>query len=281
MNIFLAAVKISVGSLACSQALIADGFHSLSDLITDGAVIIGSKFWGMKYDDKHPYGHQRIETMISFLIALILAGVATGICWEAVSTMQEPDESSPGLIALFVALISIISKEILYRWTIKKGKDIDSMALISNAWHHRSDALSSVPVAIAVGVTFFLPDLAYLDHIAAIIVSAMLLKASWNIALPCINEIMDTQGDAKLSETLEGIKKKEKRILEFHKIRSRTSGFSVFVDLHMLVDPTMNVADSHSITKKVEEKLKEHNPRIIDVTIHVEPAVVVDNKSKK
>jgi cation diffusion facilitator family transporter len=272
LNVILSAVKIAVGVAASSQALIADGFHSLSDLITDGAVIIGSRFWSEKSDEKHPYGHHRIETMVSLVIALILAVVACGIGLEAISSMQEKHITPPGIAAFFVALISIVSKEILYRWTLKKGKKIGSMALVSNAWHHRSDALSSLPVAIAVAASFYFPDLTYLDHIAAVIVSAMLLKAAFNIAAPCLNQIMDSQGDRHLKEILDELQKSDEKICEFHKIRSRSSGSSIFVDLHMLVDPSMTVLDSHALTKVVEHKLKDHNSRIVDVTIHVEPA---------
>jgi len=271
LNVLLSAVKISVGIVGSSQALIADGFHSLSDLLTDGAVIIGSRFWSEKSDEKHPYGHQRIETIVSLVIALLLVVVAFGIGLKAVFTMQEKHIVAPGLAAFFVALVSIISKEILYRWTLKKGKGIESMALISNAWHHRSDALSSLPVAVAVAASFYFPNLTYLDHIAAIIVSVMLLKAAFNIAAPCLNQIMDSQGDRHLKEILDDFQKSDDRVWEFHKIRSRSSGASIFVDLHMLVNPSMTVIDSHGLTKIVEHKLKEHNPKIVDVTIHVEP----------
>ena len=272
LNVLLSAVKISVGFFAMSQSLIADGFHSLSDLITDGAVIIGSRFWGVEQDEKHPYGHQRLETMVSLAIAFFLAVVACGIAWEAISTMQEKHIAPPGMLAFYVALMSIITKELLYRWTVKRGKAIGSMALVSNAWHHRSDALSSIPVAIAVVGSYFFPELTYLDHIAAIIVSVMLLKASFSIAKPCISQIMDVQGDRHLAEILKDLEKDEPKIDEFHKIRSRASGSSIFVDLHMLVSPSMSVADSHALTKIVEHKLKDHNANIIDVTIHVEPS---------
>ena len=272
LNVLLSAVKISVGFLAMSQSLIADGFHSLSDLITDGAVIIGSRFWGVEQDEKHPYGHQRLETMVSLVIALFLAVVACGIAWEAISTMQERHTASPGMLAFYVAIISIVTKEALYRWTVKIGKRIGSMALLSNAWHHRSDALSSIPVAIAVAGSYFFPGLTYLDHIAAIIVSVMLLKAAFSIAAPCISQIMDVQGDRHLAEILKNLEENEPRIDEFHKIRSRMSGSSIFVDLHMLVNPEMSVADSHALTKTVEKILKDHNKNIVDVTIHVEPS---------
>ncbi len=272
LNVMLSAVKISVGFFAMSQSLIADGFHSLSDLITDGAVIIGSRFWGIEQDEKHPYGHQRLETMISLFIAFLLAVVACGIAWKAIYTMHDKSSAPPRMIAFYVALISIVTKEALYRWTVKRGKSIGSMALVSNAWHHRSDALSSIPVAIAIVASFFFPELTYLDHIAAIIVSAMLLKAAFSIAAPCISQIMDVQGDRHLAEILKELEQNEPKIDEFHKIRSRTSGSSIFVDLHMLVNPLMSVADSHALTKTVEKKLKDHNADIVDVTIHVEPS---------
>lgn len=271
VNLMLAAVKTGAGVLTGSQALLADGFHSLSDLLTDGAVIIGSRFWSADYDEKHPYGHRRIETLITLFIAAVLAVAACGIGWNALTTLHDEHKSMMEMPVFLIAVLSIATKEILYRWTLRKGSETGSSALIANAWHHRSDALSSVPVALAAVAGYFFPDLNYFDHVAALIISAMLLKASWDIAVPCINEVLDVQADIGLSAVLEEIRKAEPEICEFHKIRSRHCGSAVFVDLHMLVKPEMTVADSHALTRKVERNLKDACPAVKDVTIHVEP----------
>ncbi len=272
VNTLLATLKISIGFLADSQALVADGFHSLSDLITDGAVIIGARFWGMKYDEKHPYGHRRIETMVSFLIAMMLAGIGVGIAWQAVIQIQEEHSSNPGIIAFFAALVSIVAKEILYRWTLSNGKQINSKALVANAWHHRSDALSSVPVAVAVAGSYLFPSFNLLDHIAAVIVSVMLLKAAWDIAVPCVYEIMDARADKALETFLQQLENEQNELKGFHKVRSRVSGSAIFVDMHMLVDPAMSVENAHELTLMVEDKLRGYNHNIVDITIHVEPS---------
>lgn len=271
INIILSVSKILVGYLSFSQALIADGIHSLSDLISDGAVLIGSKYWADEPDKKHPYGHGRIETLVTLGIGIALAVVAIGMIREALLAINEVHANTPGVLALIVALSSILSKEIIYRWTIKTGKKINSRALIANAWHHRTDAFSSIPVAVAVIGVWVFPQLTYLDHIAAILVSLMLLKAAWDIASPCISEIMEEQDyhdiDNKVEEITEGIS----YIYDAHNIKTRRVGTLIFVEMHILVDGNMTVNKSHQLADDIEEELKKMNNQIYEVTIHIEP----------
>jgi cation diffusion facilitator family transporter len=278
VNIILAASKTAVGLKSGSNALVADGIHSLSDLISDAAVIFGAGFIDKEFDEKHPYGHNKVETLISLCIALLLTGAACSILTASVKSIQNPQNKHiNGLLVFITASVSIIVKELLFRWTNKAALKINSKSLRANAWHHRSDALSSVPVAAAVIFTFIHPSFYYFDTIAAVIVCAMLFHAAWKIGIPCINELLDSRGDKGLSGYLDIIKKNEKGIIEFHKIRSRSSGNAIFVDMHMLVDENMSVGKSHALTKKVEKLLKDYNKDIIDITIHVEPAKELNN----
>ncbi|HNZ53414.1 MAG TPA: cation diffusion facilitator family transporter, partial [bacterium] len=164
INIVLSAVKFAAGVFGNSQALIADAFHSLSDCVTDVAVIIGSTYWSAPPDESHPHGHRRIETVITAFIGLALAAVAFGMGWNAVSTMTDEYNKPPEMIAFIAAVISIIVKEGLYQWTAIAGKKIRSQAMIANAWHHRSDAFSSIPAAIAVIAAIIFPGFGFIDH---------------------------------------------------------------------------------------------------------------------
>ncbi|MFH1998929.1 MAG: cation diffusion facilitator family transporter, partial [Planctomycetota bacterium] len=170
MNIGLSALKFACGLLGNSQALVADAVHSLSDIITDLAILLGIRYWSRPADASHPHGHRQVETVVTLTIGFILAFVAFGLLWNAIETLREQDDASPGWIALVAAFISIVSKELLYRWTVATGIRIRSMPLIANAWHHRSDAFSSIPVLVAVAGAAIDPSWAFLDHIGALIV---------------------------------------------------------------------------------------------------------------
>lgn len=271
INIVLSVSKILVGYFSFSQALIADGIHSLSDLISDAAVLIGSKYWSDEPDEKHPYGHGRIETLITLGIGIALAVVAVGIIRESLVSFNEVNANTPGVLALVVALFSILSKEIIYRWTIKTGKKINSRALIANAWHHRTDAFSSIPVAVAVVGVWVFPQFTYLDQIAAILVSLMLIKAAWDIASPCINEIMEAHDYHDIENEVEVIIKNMPSVFNAHNIKTRRVGTLMFVEMHILVDGKMTVSASHQLADEIEEKLKKMNKLIYEVTIHTEP----------
>lgn len=271
VNICLAGFKVSVGHSSGSQALVADGIHSLSDLVTDAVILIGARFWNAKPDSEHPYGHGRIETLVCLAIGFALGAVALGIGWHAIDTLHLRHPSSPGLAALIAAVTSIILKETLFRWTLITGRRIGSRALIANAWHHRTDALSSLPVACAVVGVYLFPNFLYLDHIAAIIVSIMLLRVTVTISWPCISEMLDANIDKDVFEAVESLRTEFPAICEIHKVRSRRVGSALVADLHMLVDANMTVGVSHSIAEELAKQLKVRIPAVQDVTVHVEP----------
>ncbi|HIF9260373.1 TPA: cation diffusion facilitator family transporter [Photobacterium damselae] len=270
-NIILAVVKITIGKLTNSQALIADGVHSFSDLVTDAAILIGAKFWTAPADKEHPYGHGRFETLTNIFIGILLAFVGIGIGWESLHSISQEQHNSPSLLAFGAAVASIIVKEILYRWTVIQAKKVNSRALFANAWHHRSDALSSLPVAIAVIANYVVPDLHYLDQIAALIVTLMILKAAIEILWPAVKELTDAEADSELEKQIQKLALEDINIKEVHAIRSRRTGSSILIDFHLLVDPEMTIEKAHTIAETFKAKLLDNLDEVVDIIIHIEP----------
>ena len=192
INLFLSGFKILAGFMGNSRAVIADGVHSLSDLITDLAIIIGVRFWTAPPDAEHEYGHKRLESLISLSIGIVLAIAGIGIALDAVGRIgHQQGERVGSLLALFAALLSAFSKELLYRWTKKKAVELKSDALEANAWDHRSDALSSLPIAAAVAVSMWFPAFAIVDLIGAILVAIFILDASCAICKGAFHILLD------------------------------------------------------------------------------------------
>ncbi|MDY6966648.1 MAG: cation diffusion facilitator family transporter [Halobacteriota archaeon] len=271
LNLFLSFIKFLVGYLGASQAVIADAVHSLSDLSTDLAVIFGIRFWSAPPDKDHPYGHRRIEALVTISIGLILAICAIGIGYEALVTIREVHIEQTSLIAAIGPLISIILKEVLHRWTINVGRRTKSSAVIANAWHHRSDALSSVPALIAVTASSINPDWAFIDHIGALIIALFILKVSRDTIGPSISELIDGGVSDKDRETIKEIVLDVKGVIDVHAIRTRKLGPNLCVDLHILVDPDISVRTGHDISEEVQKLLIEEGPEVIDVVVHIEP----------
>ena len=271
LNLVLSAAKFVFGILASSQSLIADGVHSLSDMVTDVAVLIGAPFWSAPPDKSHPYGHGRIETLLTMVIGGILAGVGVLICYHAIVSIREPDQGIPGWSAFAVACVSIVLKELIYRWTITVGKRVRSSALIANAWHHRSDGFSSVPVAVAVLGMHLRPDLVNLDHIAAILVSMLILQAAWRIVWPALKELTDVGMGEEERKRLVEIVTKTEGVRNVHALRTRRVGSGIFVDLHVLVAPEISVGEGHDIAENLERRLLSEERDVVDVVVHVEP----------
>lgn len=251
--------------------MVADAFHSLSDLATDFAVLIGIRFWGAPADEGHPYGHRRIQTLVTIVIGFALLGVAIGIGYKALVTLREQHLTQPGWIALSGPFLTIFLKEILYRRTKKIGTKSRSTAVIANAWHHRSDALSSIPAFFSVVAATINPEWAYFDHIGALIVSLFILKVSWDIIRPQIVELTDYAASKDEQTEIDRIVRNIEGVEDVHKIRTRKMGSDIFLDLHIQVNPFITVKDGHVISQKVKYELLRHNSNIIDVVVHLEP----------
>jgi len=271
VNLLLSGVKFFLGIVGHSQAVVADAVHSLSDMGTDLLVLIGIKFWSAPADEMHPYGHQRIETVVTLLISAVLAAVALGLGWREIQHLGGEPQCPPLFIALFGPLLSIFAKELLFRRTRVVGQRIHSSALIANAWHHRSDALSSIPALVAVAAASANPKWAFLDSVGALIVSILILKVAWDIASPALSELMDHGASKEDLREITELVQSIPGVSSIHRLRTRRVGSGWFVDLHAEVDPEMTVRKSHDIATMIQHKLLEEGPSVADVTVHIEP----------
>jgi cation diffusion facilitator family transporter len=277
LNLFLSALKFAAGYFGKSQALIADAIHSLSDTTSDIAVIAGSHYWSRPPDDSHPYGHRRMETLVSILIGIMLFGAGAGIGWEAITGLHQKQGASPGWIAVAAAFISIVSKEIIYRWTAAAGRRVKSSALAANAWHHRTDAISSLPVFVAVGGALIFPSWSFLDRVGAVIVSIFILHAAIKIIWPGISELIDVGAPREIQANIKAHALKRNGVLDAHAIRTRYISTSIQVDLHIVVEGTMTVHEGHAIADDVRDCLIEEIPDVVDVVVHVDPPEAMRN----
>jgi cation diffusion facilitator family transporter len=271
VNLFLAAFKFIAGIYGKSQALVADAIHSLTDLTTDIAVIAGSHYWSRPPDENHPYGHRRLETLVTVFIGIVLIAAGVGIGWKAISTLQERQTSAPGWIAVIAALASIVCKESIYRWTATAGRRVKSPALAANAWHHRTDALSSVPVLIAVAGARIFPSWSFLDHLGAVIVSIFILHASVKIIWPGISELVDVGAPTETRKEIRDIAVTNEGVLQVHDIRTRYISTSIQVDLHIVVEGSITVREGHEIADDVRARIIGAIPEVVDVIVHVDP----------
>jgi len=271
LNIVLSVAKFAVGLLCSSQALVADAVHSVSDLVTDIAVVLGVRFWTAPADEEHPYGHGKIEALVSLFIAAALVALAYELAANAVLTLVRGEATVPMMPAFFLAVASIVSKEWLFRWTRRVAKAVHSTALEANAWHHRSDAFSSVPVAIAVAVAHFFPSLVWVDAVGAVLLSFFILYAAWEIGKPAVQELTDAGIDNKAKD-VEAFARKIPGVIDVHKARARRYGSAFAVDLHVHVNAKLSVVEGHTIGHRVHDALLASDLSVADVVVHVEPA---------
>lgn len=276
INLALSILKFAGGLLGKSQAVLADAVHTLSDTSTDLAILIGVRYWNKPADSTHPHGHRRLEIMVTLGIGIVLMSVATAIIWNAIITIKEAHSAPPEWIAFVAALISIISKELLYRWTVTAGRRIKSMSVIANAWHQRSDALSSIPVVVAVAAAIITPDWSFLDHLGAIAVSLFIYQASFKITCPAFNMLIDSGSKQEELEKIRHIAMKVDGVEGVHKIRTRYVGSAnLSVDLHIEVDPNMSVCNGHEISGMVKNQLLAEGSEVVDVVVHLEPSPMI------
>ncbi|MBT3745381.1 MAG: cation transporter, partial [Candidatus Thioglobus sp.] len=235
VDFLLAVFKVIVGALGNSGALIADGIHSFSDLLSDGVVWYAAKHSAEEADDEHPYGHERFETVATLGLAIILAIIGAGIIFDAFDRLQNPGELSHNTLLLSITALSIFSKEALYWYTLKVAKTYKSEMLKANAWHHRSDALSSIVVFI--GILGSLNGYLYLDGAAAVIVGLMVIYIAWKLGTGATKELVDTSIDAQQVESLRTAIGMISGVNNVHSLRTRKIGHAISADVHVQVDP--------------------------------------------
>jgi cation diffusion facilitator family transporter len=271
VNSALSIVKLVIGSLAGSLALLADGIHSLSDVATDAAVLLGLRLGSKEPDQSHPYGHGRAETFSAGVIALVLILVGGAMIYYATMAIAREQVTTPRLGVLIAAIVSIAAKEWLYRVTQKVAIVSHSSALYANAWHHRSDALSSV--AVAIGFISLEFGFGHGDQVAAIAVGLMIIWVGVRVIGDSMRELTEGAVDSDTIEHIRDVINADSSIRQWHKLRTRTVGREVFLDLHILVDPDLNIAAAHDITERLESALNEQITRPVNITVHIEPDI--------
>ncbi len=270
VDLVLGVAKIIVGVFASSQALIADGIHSLSDLATDFLVLFAAKHAHREADDEHPYGHGRIETVATVVLGVSLVVVAIGISYDAVRRLMAPELLlHPGWMALLVAVISVLSKELIYQYTARAARRLRSKMLHANAWHSRSDAISSIIVVIGVVATM----LGYpsFDALAAVAVALMVAKIGWDLLWQSLQELIDTALDPERVEAIRETIMAVDGVRTCHMLRTRHSGSDALVDVHIQVDPALSVSEGHQIGEAVRWRLIKTIDDVSDVTVHIDP----------
>lgn len=274
-NAALSVLKILAGIFGRSSAMIADGVHSASDLLTDVAVLIVIGASRKKADNEHSYGHGKIETFVTFLIALLLGAVGIGILVDGVergiSFFKGGEILEPTWIALTMAIVSILTKEWLFRYTRTTARKIGSSSMEANAWHHRSDAFSSLATLAGIAGAMFLgPNWRFLDPLAAVVVSGLIIAMACNMAKTSIKELLETSLPKEESDRIVNIIETTPGVKDFHHLRSRSNGNTKIIDFHIKLDPNISLREAHDIASNVESRLKkEFGPAVVN--IHMEP----------
>lgn len=276
VNAVLMIIKIVVGITGKSDALVADGVHSLSDFATDFIVLALVGIAYRSADSDHPYGHGKYETFGALLIAVILLIVAAGIGWGGVDAVIRSLKGEvlprPDMLTIIVALLSIGAKEWLYRYTLRQGRIIDSPSLIANAWHHRSDAISSVATLVGVSISYFFGESwRILDPLASILIAIFIAVSALEIARPSVNELLEKSLPAETLERLRRAIMSVPGVKDFHHLRTRRNGHSYLAEVHIKVDPDITVTQGHAISTAVEIALRAIMGPDSIITVHVEP----------
>ncbi len=276
VNLILSAAKLAAGILGRSGAMVADAIHSFSDMATDIVVIVFARISSKPKDDGHDYGHGKYETLATIIISLALAAVGIGILSSSIGSIRTILEGGtlprPGAVALVAAVVSIVAKEILYRYTVRVGRRIDSPSVIANAWHHRSDALSSLGTLAGIGCAYFLGEKWRIaDPIAALLVAVFIFKIALDLIRTGLGELLEKSLPADVEQEILSIVTANPEVREPHNLRTRRIGASIAIEVHVRVDGAMSVAHSHALTVDIEHRLRARFGAGTMIAIHVEP----------
>jgi cation diffusion facilitator family transporter len=276
VNLLLTAVQVTVGVLAHSQALIADGIHSLSDLVADFIVLLANRHSHKAADEDHHYGHQRYETAASLVLGMLLLTVGIGMLWSAVHKLSDPDAiPKVRVIALYVALGALAAKELLFRYMLAVAERVRSSMLVANAWHARSDAASSLVVSL--GIVGNLAGFPLLDPVAALIVGLMISKMGWEFGWDALNDLMDRSASQDQISKISALIRETPGVQGLHDLRTRKMGDMLLVDAHLEVDGNLTVQQGHDIAVQARLRVMGALP-VLDVLTHLDP---VDTESRQ
>ena len=276
VNLVLSFAKLAAGIVGRSGAMIADAVHSFSDLATDIVVIVFARISAKPRDDGHDYGHGKYETLATILISIALGIVGVGILADSIRAIRVVIDGGllprPGLIALVAAVLSIAAKEILYRYTVREGRAIDSPSVVANAWHHRSDALSSLGTLVGIGCAYFLGERWRIaDPIAALIVAVFIFKIAFDLIRTGLGELLEKSLPEETEQEILRIVTADPAVREPHNLRTRRIGAAIAIEVHVRVDGAMTVACSHALTVAIERRLRARFGEGTMIAIHVEP----------
>ncbi|MBP3643120.1 MAG: cation transporter [Alistipes sp.] len=275
-NLLLVVFKFIAGIVGHSAAMVADAVHSLSDFITDIIVIIFVAISGKPEDSDHSYGHGKYETLATAVIGIILFFVGVGILISGikaiVGALQGEPLQAPSLLALIAAVISIVVKEALYRYTVKRGKALGSSSVVANAWHHRSDALSSIGTAIGIGGAVFLGEQwRILDPIAAVVVSIFIIKVAVELIKPCIDELVERSLPEEVEQRIHALILQSPQVSSPHHLRTRRIGSCIAIEVHIRMDGQISLSEAHQVASDIERRLKAEFGEKTHIGIHMEP----------
>ena len=271
VNALLSAGKLAAGLLAHSGAMISDAIHSASDVFSTVIVIIGLRLAGRESDREHPYGHERMECVAAIVLAMVLLATGLLIAWQGVRGLADRDAAPviPGALALWAAVISIAVKELLFRYTRRKARQFDSDALMADAWHHRSDALSSVGALIGIaGARMGLP---LLDPLASVVICVFIVKAAAEIFLDAVNKMVDRSCDEATEAAVAACVSAHEGVQGIDLLRTRAFGSRIYVELEIAVDGDLPLRRAHAIAERVHDDVERAFPRVKHITIHVNP----------
>ena len=276
VNFVLLAFKFVAGILGHSAAMLADAVHSLSDFVTDVIVLVFVRISNKPQDKDHDYGHGKYETLATAIIGILLLLVGFGILWSGASSilafMKGEQLEAPGMVALIAALVSILLKEILYQYTVIKGKSLNSQAVVANAWHHRSDAFSSIGTAVGIGGAILLGEhWRVLDPIAAVIVSFFIMKVAIQLLIPCVDELLEKSLPDEVEKDIEQVLLSFPGVSEPHHLRTRRIGSYCAIEVHVRMDGGITLEEAHTTATAIEHKLKTMLGEGTLINIHVEP----------
>lgn len=270
VNIALSIAQIAVGWLAHSHSLLVDGFHSFSDLLSDLLVLFVARHSVRAADDNHPYGHARLETLATLVLGLMLVAVGGGFLYSAGEKALHLGEAPPvGMAALYVAIGALAAKEWLFRYMLRAAKKANSAMLIANAWHSRSDAASSLVVAIGIGGTLL--GFIYADLLAAAIVGALITKMGWEFSRGALEELVDHGADAAQTEEIRNVIRQTPGVIDLHDLRTRRMADRILVDAHVHVAPRISVSEGHRIAEQVRANVRHSCAQVLDVLVHIDP----------
>lgn len=276
INAVLTAFKLVAGIVGKSSAMVADGVHSLSDFISDIIILVFLKISGKSRDDNHDFGHGKFETMATFILSLILLVVAARILSGGIDNINRVLAGEtidiPGHIALIAAAVSIVAKEFCYQFTAYVGRKVNSPAVIANAWHHRSDALSSVGSMVGIGCAIFLGNRwIILDPIMGCVISIVIFVVAVKMALPSARQLLDVSLPEETENEIVRLASSVDGVVDVHNLKTRQSGPSIIIEMHIMVDHSISIVEAHRISTGVEDCLSQHYGKETQINIHIEP----------